>query len=436
MQLTRTHFKKRFREGHGLQSCRPTPYMTQVYAGPRRYIIAVMMLLPSWTLTPARAQQNVSGDVRARRQQAVELFQQGKRLEALPLLEEMVKANPRDDEMLVDLAASLVDHAATLSDQKAAGRERLRARDLLDQAWKLGNTNPLGMNLSQFLQQMPPSGAIEFSNDPRVEEAVQSGESAFARRDFDEARKNYFRALELQPANYSAALFIGNSYDRQNNFPKAAEFYQRAIQRDRDVETAYRYYADMLARENDLEEARKMLVQAAIAEPYNRAVWRELHAWATLSGSQINLVYVSIPLADDASTSAKAETPPSSHFTDVWKAYRNTRSQWQANEFVKRFPRERTYRHSLPEEAEALKAAAASLRDLSGDRKGAALIAQDPSVVLLLKLYDAGLIEPYVLFSLGDAGIAQDYSRYRENNRSKLESYLNQFVAPATTKAN
>jgi len=40
------------------------------------------------------------------------------------------------------------------------------------------------------------------------------------------------------------------------------------------------------------------------------------------------------------------------------------------------------------------------------------------------------LIPPYVLFSLGDSGIARDYDHFRENNREKLEQYLDQFVVP------
>jgi hypothetical protein len=48
----------------------------------------------------------------------------------------------------VALAASLVDHAVTLTDEKAEPAERVRAHDLLDRAWKLGNTSPLAMNLS------------------------------------------------------------------------------------------------------------------------------------------------------------------------------------------------------------------------------------------------------------------------------------------------
>ncbi len=398
----------------------------------RRYLV-VAFLLQLCGLPPGHSQQIPPDAAYAgKRQKALELFRQGKRLEALPLLEELVKANPKDDESLVDLAASLVDHAATLTDQQAAGQERLRARDLLDQAWKLGNTSPLAMNLSQFLQQLPASGAIEYSKDPRVEKSMQAGEAAFARRDFDEALKNYSQALELEPKNYSAALFSGNTYDRQSYLAKAAEWYQRAIQIDPNIETAYRYYADMLARQNDLAGARKMLVGAAVAEPYNRAVWRELHAWAKLSGSQINMVYVSVPPPSDKSADGKSGIVQNSGVSSAWDVYRTVRARWQqGDEFTKHFPQQKAYRHSLAEESEALNAAAIRLVDLRAKPDTAILVAQDSAATQLLKLYDAGLIEPYVLFSLGDAGIAQDYSAYRENNRSKLENYMDQFVVPA-----
>src|SRR5260370_21565941 len=143
------------------------------------------------------AQTGADAAYHAKRKRAESFFRQGKRLEALPLLEELVKRNPKDDAMLVALAACLVDHAATLSDQESAGKERLRARDLLDKAWNLGNTSTLAINLSQLLKQLPESGAIKFSDNLKVEEAMRAGEADFSRRDFDEALKDYSNALEL-----------------------------------------------------------------------------------------------------------------------------------------------------------------------------------------------------------------------------------------------
>lgn len=41
------------------------------------------------------------------------------------------------------------------------------------------------------------------------------------------------------------------------------------------------------------------------------------------------------------------------------------------------------------------------------------------------------MIEPYVLLNAADEDIAQDYPRYREKNREKLEKYLSEFVVPS-----
>jgi tetratricopeptide (TPR) repeat protein len=390
-------------------------------------LVLILCLLSSCATAPyTTAQADPDRAYEAKRQKAADLFSQGKRLEALPLLQELVQANPKDDAMLVALAACLVDHAATLTDQEAAARERFRAQDLLERAWNLGNTSLLALNLSQLLRQLPASGAMKFSDNPAVEQAMRAGEASFARRDFDQALKDYAKALELDPGDYSAALFIGNTYDKKNEFAKAGEWYQRAIQLDPNMETAYRYCADMLAKEGDMEKARAMLIQAAVAEPYNRIVWRELHAWATLNSSHINEVYIGVPAVPKNLPGANQPSPAVS---TVWQAYHSVRKNWQqGGEFKKRFPEEKEYRHTLAEESEALIAVAKVLRRLQEDKKSAELITNDAALSLLLKLHHAGLIEPYVLFSLGDAGIARDYAAYRAGNRNKLEEYMDKFV--------
>ena len=373
------------------------------------------VLLLTWGAVCLTAQ---TGDYQTQRQIASELFERGNRLEALPLLEQLVTANPKDSAMLVALAASLVEHAATLPDQDAAGKERLRARGLLDRAWELGDTSSLALNLSDLLKQLPSTGAIRFSENPQVDHAMREGEAAFSRREFDEARRSYARALELEPSNYSAALFIGNTYDRQNEFARGAEWYERAIQLAPNVETAYRYYADMLAKQGEMAKARTMLIQAAVAEPYNRMVWRELQAWATLNKTQIEELLIGIPPEQKNEIAA------------IWQPYWEVKALWKTgNEFQKHFPGESQYRHSLPEEVEALTAAAESILSRN---KGT--LDSNSSVDLLVKLHHSGLIQPYVLFSLGDSGIARDYDSFRANNRQKLEDYLEKFVVPLPTR--
>lgn len=379
-----------------------------------------------------------------KREQALRLFNQDKRLEALPLLEELAQKNPNDEDIAVCLAGSLVSHAATLTDQHAAASERLRAKSILE---KSGSNNTLAKNLLQLLSEMPDGVDTQFSENPVVDQAMRTGEAAFARRDYDEAIKNYSRALELEPGNYAAVLFIGNSFFRKRDFAKANEWYEKAIQLDPNIETAYRYYADALASETDMAKSRSMLIHALVAEPYNRLVWRDLMTWTALNDTRLNFAYAGVlsepaPLKPrDAKASNKGESlfevklfpQRPKDLTDAWRAYQAVRAEWkEGGKFKQRFPQEAEYRHSLEEETEALTAEIRVLEKLKGDIETAELVTEDQPLLLLLKLHQAGVLEPYVLFRLADEGIAKDYPNYRAKNRDKLEEYLDKFVVPPT----
>src|SRR5260370_26977536 len=145
---------------------------------------------------------------------------------------------------------------------------------------------------------------------------------------------------------------------------------------DPSVETAYRYYADMLAKQGDMAKARSMLIHAAVAEPYNKIVWREIRAWALINNTAFNVVYLPIPLvATDSSIQpahpASAQPP---QLLSAWRTYHAVIADWRkGGRFEKLFPRETVYRHSLPEESDALTAAAMVLQTLKQDEESARL---------------------------------------------------------------
>jgi tetratricopeptide (TPR) repeat protein len=284
------------------------------------------------------------------------------------------------------------------------------------------------------LRDLPANGVIRFSDNPAVEEVMNAGEAAFARRDFDAALTAYAKALELEPTNYSAALFTANKYDRKNDFARASQWYERTMRLNPDIETAFRYYADMAAKQGDMAKARSLLIRAAVAEPYNKIVWREIRAWALINNTAFNVVYLPIPpLAKDGSLrTANPATAQLPQLLPAWQAYHAALAEWRkGGKFQKQFPQE-AYRHSLPEESEALTAAARVLEPLRQDEKSAELVTGNTVAGLLLKLHEAGLIDPYVLFSVGDEEIARDYKAYRATNRTKLEEYMDKFVMPPT----
>jgi len=108
-----------------------------------------------------------------------------------------------------------------------------------------------------------------------------------------------------------------------------------------------------------------------------------------------------------------------------WSFYDLTRATYRTT-FRKEYPKEKTYRHSLKEEASALRVVAEMV---AGDLKSGKLKSvDDASLASLLKLHQADLIEPYVLFARGDEGIARDYEAYRKVNRAKLRRYWAEMV--------
>ena len=355
-----------------------------------------------------------------------------------------------EENLPIGLSTTLrtLQHAATLADQQAAAKERVRAKNLVQEALDLGNNSPLAQNLHQLLGALPASGAIQFSENRAVEQAMLAGEAAFSRRDFAEARKNYARVLELEPKNYAAVLFTGNTYHKQNEYAKAGEWYERAIRLDPNVETAYRYYAEMLVKEGEMSKARTMFIHAAVAEPYNRIVWRDLMAWAGLNRTELNFKYAGLmsdpkaPRRDESMLDvnvdlAKLVPQRPKDLSDAWQAYHSIRTDWKdGGKFKQSFPHEAVYRHSLSEEVEALSAEVDVLELLEGDVETAEAVTENPSLLLLLKLHQAGLLEPYVLFKLADEDIAKDYSDYRARHRQELEQYLDQFVVPPAPKKN
>lgn len=261
---------------------------------------------------------------------------------------------------------------------------------------------------------------------------MREGEQLFAAGQLDKAIAAYQRALQLDPHLYYAALFIGDSYFKQGQYDKAGEWFARAISIDPNRETAHRYWGDALVAQDKRDAARDHFVDAIVAEPYSQSPRMGLAQWGQRYGRNLQHPRLDIP--------ANVQTGPDGRVTinlspqalsdaadgsSAWLAYGTTRALWSKEKFAQAYPNERAYRHSLAEEAEALKAVADLVRAQVQEKKIKQL---NPSLANLLKLSDAGLLEAYILFARADRGIAQDYVAYRNANRDKLRRYWVEFV--------
>src|SRR5260370_38669128 len=92
-------------------------------------LILILCLLSSCATAPCMiAQAGPDSAYQAKRQKAAELFKQGKRLEAVPLLEVLGQTNPKDVKVRVALASCLDEQAYTATDKDVAVCGRLAAR--------------------------------------------------------------------------------------------------------------------------------------------------------------------------------------------------------------------------------------------------------------------------------------------------------------------
>jgi tetratricopeptide (TPR) repeat protein len=392
---------------------------------------------------PLQVVAQSASEIEQQRAQAMKLYDQNKFADAISIMEKLVRVLPSDMVLIERLGWSTFVVSASLKDPEARRKGRARARELLKKAKELGDDSELLRTGLDALSQ-PDDTVAPVSPVGAADKALREGEEAHSRGDLDAAIKGYKRAFELDPKLYIAALFIGDMYFKkgyQAADPKvkqemtvaAGEWFQRAIAIDENIETAYRYWGDALMAVGEQEQAKAKFIDGIIAEPFNRKPYTGLVQWA--ENFRVNMSHPQIQQPTPAITSSSSE-----HETTLlvdpkkmtegtpdyyWSFYDLTRATYKTARFEKDHPGEKDYRHSLSEEAAALRLVAemASRHQKEGKLKTA-----DPSLENLLKLYQADLIEAYILFTRADEGIARDYAEYSRKNRDKLRRYWNDFV--------
>jgi tetratricopeptide (TPR) repeat protein len=370
------------------------------------------------------------------RQQAIDLYKQGKFVDAMPLFEKLVVDHPTDAGLRESWAWCVMANSRTFSDPELRKKARVRARNIALEAKKLGDNS----QILQVILDLPEDGSEpNFSDRREVDDTMKAAEADFVRGDFDKARAGYERALLLDPKNYDAALFIGDVYFKQQVFGSAGEWFAQAIKIDPNRETAYRYWGDSLAALGRDDEARAKYIEAVVADPYNRNSSVGLSNWLQHHKLALNTVQ----LKDEAAVSRKDDkniniTLDSSLGKNdpngpAWTMYALNRALWNGDKFKQEFPNEPKYRRTLKEEADCLTVMLSVLKEQKDYKKKQKNL--DPALQSLIKIQEAGLVEPFVLFSRMDADIAKDYVPYRDAHRENVRRYLDEYLVPKTAES-
>lgn len=377
----------------------------------------------------------------AERQRALQLYDQNKFTAAIPILEKLVKIKADDVLVLERLGWATFVVSGSITDPQERQKARDRARTYLTRAKELGDDSEL---LRAGLQGLagPDPAESAFSSNPEADKAMREGEEAHTRGDLDKAIAAYQRALQLDPKLYMAALFTGDMYFKkgyQANDPrvkkeqmdKAGEWFARAIAIDENIETAHRYWGDALMNAGQQREAMMKFIDAIIAEPGNRNGYMGLSQWGERNKISMAHPEIEVPVKTSLTHDLKLNVdfdPALRNSPDgsgAWEQYGIVRAKWVAEDFAKAYPNEKMYRHTLREETEALRKAAEVAAELLRTGKVKSL---SPSLAALVKLNEAGLLEPFIFFARVDQGIARDYGAYRQANRDKLRRYWAEFV--------
>jgi tetratricopeptide (TPR) repeat protein len=304
-------------------------------------------------------------------------------------------------------------------------------RDVAKRAVELGDPN----YFVQMMANTDPDAPLRIAGaDSSAKELQAEAEKAFGAGDFATALAKYAAAAEADPHLYEAPLYAGDTAYSQKDLATAAKWFARAIQVDPNRETAYRYWGDaILHLRNDPMGAKDKFIDAVVAEPYNNLAWQGLRQWTTAAKAVL-----SVPRIDRPSPPIEDPKNPKNITINIdptavddkkhpggsaWMMYSLARGSYRGGRFATEFPNEKQYRHSLKEEDEALSMVAATIKEkkIKPDKL-------DESLRNLVTLYDAGMLDCWILIHAADQGIAQDYPAYLKDHRQQLFDYLDRFV--------
>ena len=367
-------------------------------------------------------------DIPALKQKAGELIRKQQYTEVLPLLEKIAAAEPEDAQTMFYLGFSLVATANVTKEAATRKALRVRARNAFIKAKQLGVREPM---VDALIQSLPPDGADgrAVSQNAEANQLMTQAEGLFSQGKLDEALVSYQKALKLDPQLYEAALYSGDVYTQRGNFEQAEIWYQKAIAINPNRETAYRYSATPLMKQGKHAEARDRYVEAFVSEPYSRFSAAGLTQWGQATNTKLGHPAIEIPttVSVESNGDAKINLDPKGFKgkedgSFAWVTYGAERIAWRKEKFAKTFPHEKAYRHSLAEEAAAIRTVI-SIASANKDLKELS-----PALMKLKKLNDQGLLEAYILMARPDEGIAEDYVAYLKSNRDKLRRYVVEYV--------
>ncbi len=382
-------------------------------------VIAIAVFSFTATLVNAQTEEELKESM----VKALTLFEAKRYSESIPHFELLVKVMPDAPQLRFAYGFALLAKSKQDATPEEAQILSAKALEQFKAAKQHGLNDPTNESLIKLLSgEINSEDEGSYSENPEANKSMNQGEAYFAQGKYDDALKSFQKALDLDPTIYQAAVSGADSYLSKGDLANAEIWYQKAIKIDPNRETAYRYSATPLMQQEKYDEARDRYIEALITEPYSQMSPRGITQWAQVTGAKLGHPKVDIPEVSYDSAGKPTTKMNENSLTEgskAWLAYSLARENWYKEKFAKTFPNEKKYRHTLQEEAEAIRSTLKSAKDQN---------LSHPDFDILQKLDTDGLLEAFILMSEADEGIAEDHAEYLKNNRAKLRQYVLNYV--------
>jgi tetratricopeptide (TPR) repeat protein len=365
-------------------------------------------------------------ELKAEYAQAQKLYDGSNFVAALPLFEDLHSQQLQNIVYEERLAMCLLGTRTGMSPE-ASKATRARAMSLLQEAQSRGDSSQLLITLLEKLGNEEDGPAAPEGPMTPAHSDFTAAEKHFSSGDLKGALALYQKALDEDPTFYAAALYAGDSLFKLGDCAQAETYYAKAVAIDPDQEQDHRYWGDCLMKQGETAKAGEKYIEAVIAQPYQKTTRQSLDAWAKLAKATIAPPAITLPAKATMGQNGNinitiAMGDKKDPETSMAMMYSMNSALWQGDDFKKKYPNEKVYRHSLQEEVEGINLMIAGLREQKIPEKKLSA-----STKLLLELQKNGMVECWILLDDADEGIAKDYAAYRKDHRDLMAKYVAQY---------
>lgn len=392
-------------------------------------VIILITFLFCLTVSSNFAQTNSQNDKELA--QTMDLVEQGRFIDALPLLKKISERYPKNAELMAHYGIAVLTNLVTLKDADARAGERRKAAEILAKAKELGTKNQVALHyLDNLANDDSELDSVSGSASKEVEGLIREGEAFFGRADYDNAFILYEKAYKLDPKNYEAALFAGDCLYAQKKFRESETWFAKAVAINPNREQALRFWGDALLGQGKNIEALSKFADAIIGEPDSRLAWSQMWNWIRANGTRKNtpLIY---PPSKENQRSSLIEVDYSllkeDDGTINWKKYSadpNTRRGKMSGDGM-------TFTLIHPPIEADVKALKAVVEGVKADMKAGKIKTLNDGLANLVQLDEMNLLDVYALMVMHGGNRCYEFEDFRENDRVRIKQFLIEYFAGA-----